>query len=277
MLATDRGQFAIHAIDPPPSTEVHGSVILVPGFTGSKEDFLPVLGPLAAAGFRVRAMDQRGQFETPGPEDPAAYRIAELGADVLAVAGSVPGPVHLVGHSFGGFPVRAAAVGAPASVASVTLLCSGPGPLTVQREIERAQSLIAALENFPVSAIWSFIETMDEAAGAYDGVATEVRQFLQARFLASAPVGLSTMAAQLLDLPGQLDELAASGVRVLVAHGVDDFIWLPSEQEAMARRLGARHVVIEGAAHSPAVEKPLETVAMLAEFWDAPYRPGPEA
>jgi pimeloyl-ACP methyl ester carboxylesterase len=39
-------------------------VLLVPGYTGSKEDFLPLLRPLARAGFRAVAMDQRGQFES---------------------------------------------------------------------------------------------------------------------------------------------------------------------------------------------------------------------
>jgi pimeloyl-ACP methyl ester carboxylesterase len=267
MIATDRGQFAIHSIDPPGRREISGSVLCVPGFTGSKEDFLPLLEPLADAGFRVRAMDQRGQYETPGPDDPAAYAIDELGADILAVAADLPGPVHLVGHSFGGFPVRAAAITDPTAVSTVTLLCSGPGPLTVQREIDRAESLIAALENFPLSAIWSFIETMDEAAGNYEGVSAEVRKFLQDRFVRSAPVGLSRMAAQLLDLSGRLEELAAGGVPVLVAHGVDDFIWLPADQERMAIDLGASYRVIIDAAHSPAVENPHATAALLAEFW----------
>lgn len=270
MLTTDRGQFAIHSIDPPDGREVHGSVILVPGFTGSKEDFITVLEPLATAGYRVRAMDQRGQFETPGPDDPAAYDIDALGADVLAVAADLPGPVHLVGHSFGGFPVRAAAIARPDAIATVTLLCSGPGPLTVQNEIDRAQMFSAALENFPLPAIWTFIETQAESAGEYEGVPADVRQFMQNRFLGSTPAGLKAMVAHLLDgLPGQLEELAASGVPVLVAHGVDDFIWLPGEQERMATDLGARYAVIEGAAHSPAIQNPTGTVVLLADFWAA--------
>jgi pimeloyl-ACP methyl ester carboxylesterase len=35
----------------------------------------------------------------------------------------------------------------------------------------------------------------------------------------------------------------------------------------MAARLGAAHAVIAGAAHSPAVESPEETVALLTRFW----------
>src|SRR6478609_1537076 len=63
-----------------------GTVLLVAGYTGSKEDFAPLLAPLAEAGYRVVAIDQRGQYESPGPDDPAAYSVAELAADVVAVA-----------------------------------------------------------------------------------------------------------------------------------------------------------------------------------------------
>ena len=75
---------------------VRGTALLVAGYTGSKEDFAPLLAPLAEAGYRVVALDQRGQFESPGPDDPAAYSVTELGLDVVAVARVLPiavGPV----------------------------------------------------------------------------------------------------------------------------------------------------------------------------------------
>src|SRR3954463_5168398 len=65
---------------------VRGTALLVAGYTGSKEDFAPLLAPVADAGYRVVAIDQRGQFESPGPDDPAAYSVTELGLDVIAVA-----------------------------------------------------------------------------------------------------------------------------------------------------------------------------------------------
>ena len=65
-------------------------------------------------------VDQRGQYESPGPDDPAAYTVAELAGDVLAVARAAAGgtgrPLHLVGHSFGGLVARAAVLADPAAV-----------------------------------------------------------------------------------------------------------------------------------------------------------------
>ena len=37
----------------------------------------------------------------------------------------------------------------------------------------------------------------------------------------------------------------------------------------MARRLGAQHAVIADAVHSPGVEQPDATVAVLEEFWSS--------
>jgi pimeloyl-ACP methyl ester carboxylesterase len=265
---TDRGAFAVHEAQP--AGPAAGSVVLVPGFTGSKEDFLPVLEPLAAAGYHVLAYDQRGQFETPGPDDVAAYSLDALGADLLALAATTGEPAHLVGHSFGGLVVRAATIAAPAAVRSATLLCSGPGPITVAREADRIHTLLSALGMFSVADIWTYVHAAAATNGEYDGVAPDVLDFLARRFLSTAKAGMTAMATALTDTPDRTAELAATGVPVLVAHGAADYIWLPAEQAEMAARLGAAHAVIPGAAHSPAVEQPGETVALLARFWADP-------
>ena len=54
----------------PDEGEPHGTALLVPGFTGSKEDFISVLPLLAADGWRVVTYDQRGQYESAGTPEP---------------------------------------------------------------------------------------------------------------------------------------------------------------------------------------------------------------
>ena len=122
------GTGPLAALDTGPGAR--GTVLLVAGYTGSKEDFAPLLMPLADAGLRAVAIDQRGQFESPGPEDPERYTVAELAADVAAVGRTLraesAGPVHLLGHSFGGLVTRAAVLTEPALFDSLTLLGAGP-------------------------------------------------------------------------------------------------------------------------------------------------------
>ena len=247
-----------------------GTALLVAGYTGSKEDFAPLLAPLAAAGVRAVAIDQRGQYESPGPDDPGRYGVAELACDLLAVGRAlrtdVGGPVHLVGHSFGGLVARAAVLTDPAVFASLTLLGSGPSRLTGRRA-ELLDHLAPLLEAGGVELVHATMEQLAMTDPRAQAVPEATRRFLATRFLRNAAAGLRGMADAMLTEPDRVAELAAAGVPVLVAHGEADDAWLPSVQADMARRLGARHEVIDGSIHSPAVENPPRTVAVLLDFW----------
>jgi pimeloyl-ACP methyl ester carboxylesterase len=75
------------------------------------------------------------------------------------------------------------------------------------------------------------------------------------------------MADAMTTEPDRVAELAATGVPVLVAHGVADDAWTPDAQADMAARLGARHEVIPGSIHSPSIENPQRTLEVLVDFW----------
>ncbi|MCU1594148.1 MAG: alpha/beta hydrolase fold protein, partial [Frankiales bacterium] len=118
------------SLDAAPQGQHVGTILMVPGFTGSKEDFRFVLEPLAQQGFRAVAIDQRGQFESKGPNEPGAYTIDAHGSDLLAAVASLgDGPVHLVGHSFGGLVSRDAVLKDPSQFRSLVLMDSGPAAL----------------------------------------------------------------------------------------------------------------------------------------------------
>ena len=137
-----RGTFAALEAFPASGTCELGTALLVPGYTGSKEDFIPLLGPLAAAGRRVVAIDMRGQYQTPGPDDPAAYDWPALAADITAVAKATD-TTHLLGHSFGGLVTREAVL-AGCTPASLTLMSSGPSALPGSRA-EDLRAMLAYL------------------------------------------------------------------------------------------------------------------------------------
>ncbi|MGY2084983.1 alpha/beta fold hydrolase [Blastococcus sp. SYSU DS0539] len=251
-------------------TAVRGTVLMVAGYTGSKEDFAPLLRPLAEAGYRVVALDQRGQYESPGPDDPAGYSVEILGGDVIAVARVLREesgePLHLVGHSFGGLVTRAAVLAEPSLFTTFTLLGSGPSRLTGRRA-ELLDHLGPLLDTGGVPLVHQTLEQVAMTDPKAQAVPAPTREFYTRRFLRNSAAGLRGMADAMLAEPDRVAELKATGVPVMVAHGEADDAWLPHVQADMAQRLGARHEVINSSIHSPAVENPPRTLEVLCDFW----------
>jgi pimeloyl-ACP methyl ester carboxylesterase len=280
-LETARGSFAVHDAQPPAGTPVRGTALLVPGFTGSKEDFIALLEPLGAAGFRTVAVDGRGQYETGGPRDESAYAQPELAADVIAqteaLAADGGGPVHLLGHSLGGLITRAAVLSSPAPRpwASLTIMSSGPGALEAAAQA-RTKLLIDVLPVMDMESVWQAMQELDDEAGA-DGSADPagLEEFLHQRWLGNVPEQLIATGEQLISEPDRVGELAAVAPDLpkLVVSGVEDSAWPVPWLDTMAVRLGARRIRIAGAGHSPNAERPAETASALIDFWTAAESP----
>ena len=268
-LDTARGDLAALVATPLAKPDDRLPALLVPGFTGSKEDFIAVLEPLAASGRRVVAIDQRGQFESIGSDDPSTYALEELGRDVLAVAAALGGRVHVVGHSFGGYVVRTAAAldGGSARIASLTLMDSGPGRVTGAQTLADLALLTAALPEHDMETIWRTKRELERELGAPDPT-PDVEVFLHDRFVRTHPTALTVAAGQLLAAADRLVDLHARTVPLLVITGDAEDVWNADELVAMADRLGAPCAIISDSGHSPAVDQPSATAARLVEFWD---------
>ncbi|MFD8796485.1 alpha/beta fold hydrolase [Streptomyces vinaceus] len=265
LLSTARGEFAVHEAGEP----VRGTALLVPGFTGSKEDFIGLLEPLAAAGYRVLAVDGRGQHESPGPREESAYALEELAQDVLAQAAAVDGgPVHLVGHSLGGLIARAAVLRDAAPFASLTLMSSGPAAIAEDQQ-ERTKLLVAALEAMrdDMPGVWTAMRSFDPEDVVPDG--PELAEFLRGRWLSTVPEQLIATGRILVSEPDRVDGLSAVELPKLVLSGEVDYAWPVPLMDEMTERLGAARVVVADAEHSPNAENPQVTAGALASFWDS--------
>ncbi len=245
------------------------AVLLVPGYTGSKEDFSPILDLLAAAGFAVTAIDLPGQFESPGPSEPAGYTPDALAATVREIAAALGPSPHLVGHSFGGLVARAAVIADPSAFVDLVLMSSGPSALVGARRA-RIELLAPVLEAAGLAGVYAAMQAAEAAAPDYTPPPVELAQFLERRFLTGSPLMLQAMADALRSEPDRVAELRRTGIRCLVVHGATDDAWLPAVQAEMAGRLGAQYSVLDAAAHSPAVEDPLATTEALLRFWLGP-------
>jgi pimeloyl-ACP methyl ester carboxylesterase len=243
-------------------------VLMLPGYTGSKEDFGPLLDPLASAGFFVTAIDLPGQFESPGLAPRGDYRPDRLAAVAREVARRLGPRTLLLGHSFGGLVARAAVIAEPALFESLVLLSSGPAALDGTRRVSMDQ-LEPVLAAAGLPGVYAAMQSAALGDPGFVAPEPELADFLERRFLGSSAEMLQGMADALRSEPDRVAELRATAVPVLVAHGADDDAWLPAVQLDMAERLGARYVVIPAAAHSPAVENVDGTVAVLVEFWGA--------
>ncbi|MFI6773021.1 alpha/beta fold hydrolase [Nocardia sp. NPDC050412] len=248
---------------PPHDVEMRGTVLLVPGFAGSKEDFEAMLPILSAAGFRCVAYDQRGQWRSDGPDDVSEYTMAGFVDDLIVVADQISNdtPIHLVGQGFGGYVARAALAAHPDRFRSLTLLASGPSSAS-GINFAPPQLVARLIESGGQQALW---EQMSRAVAAL--VPPAELEFLRNRIFTTKKANLVGI-MRVMEGPADCTAaLRATGLPILVAYGNSGDLWPPSVHERYAEELGARTAVYDGVGHLPNEERSARVCADLVAFW----------
>ncbi|GAB2990976.1 alpha/beta fold hydrolase [Saccharothrix stipae] len=264
---------ALHA--PAAGHDLGATALLVPGFTGSKEDFAPLVDPIAEAGVEVVAIDLPGQYESPGPVVESDYRPEVLGAAVAELAAKLAAEgrrVLLLGHSFGGLVARGAVL-AGAPVAGLTLLSSGPSELPPGERRTALDYGEVVLREQGIDAAVQVHETRQALNPHWRLVPQELKDFYHERFVRSSPAGLLGMGEALRTEPDLVAKLArvarSTGIPCLVVCGELDDAWSAASQRDMAERLDADFAVLSGVMHNPNTEAPDALLATLLPTWRA--------
>lgn len=265
------------APSPTPGIAVENAPIalLVPGFTGSKEDFAPLLDPIAEHGIEPIAIDLPGQYESAGPDDEDAHLPEPLGEVVAELIGDLSDngrQVLLLGHSYGGLVARGAVL-AGAEITGLTLMDTGPGELPPGRRRGVIDIGDPLLREQGVAAAQVLREQMDAADPGWADKSAELREFLRTRFLRTSAASLLGMGEGLRREPDRVAKLARAlrmrDAPCLVVCGASDDAWPVAIQRDMAERLDADFAVVPDAAHSPNTENPDDLVATLLATWHA--------
>ena len=232
-------------------------VVLVHGFTGSKEDFVKLSDLLAEMHFRVLSFDNRGQHESSHFPSPVDYSMHSLASDVIALAKhyELKSP-HLFGHSLGGLIAQQATVLEPKLWRSLTLFCSGPGG----KPDGFNDPQFVNLNNETKSDIWNSIL-------APQHLENPKRELLQKRWLASDANSTLALHNHLRSFESKISEIAKFNIPAHVVYGDLDDVWPLEEQDAMAQELNAQITILEGYGHCPNEENPYLTALALAAFW----------
>jgi len=235
-------------------------VVLVHGFTGSKEDF-DLIGPLLAdAGYRVLTFDNRGQHESAHSKRDDAYALASLARDVVELVKHFGfEKPHLLGHSFGGLVSQRALVDSPQTFASLTIFCSGPHWIPDKPDLD---ATIHIMQTMSMQDSWDrFREETEKLLPRY--------KLYKKRWAASDPHSTHTMALHLQNTQPVISELVATKIPIHVIYGENDDAWPLPMQDQMAKDLAAPRTIIKDAGHCPNEDQPEDTARVLASFWSA--------
>ena len=260
VFAAPSGPLAVVSLGDP----AHPRVVLVPGATGSKEDFVLMLPLLAEAGYFVQAYDLAGNYQsaTAGPAPGERYGYPLFTADLVAFL-EAGAPAHLLGYSFAGIVAQLVAAERPELVRSLTLLTTPPDPGNSYRHVKWIGWLSRFLTGRQGAAlmIWG-IRTNKNKVGP------SRLAFVRARFDLTRRSCVDDIVRLMKNAPDAASAVRAAGLPTLVATSEHD-LWPVTRYALLAERLGARLAVYR-TGHSPCETTPHQLVRdMLHLYRDA--------
>jgi pimeloyl-ACP methyl ester carboxylesterase len=245
-FAAPSGDLALVSLGDPAGERV----VLAPGVSGSKEDFVLVAPVLAAAGYHVQSFDLAGQYESAaaGPRTGAHYDYALFRDDLIALLED-GGPAHLLGYSFAGTVAQLVTVERPDLVRTLTLLAAPPEPGNGFRGV-RGLGPFTWMATGRVGAAlmtWGIVTNKNH-------VPQKRLEFVRQRFEFTSRRSMEDIIVLMKHAPDLRDRLREMAIPKLVAVGSHD-LWPVELHADFAHRIGARLAVYK-TGHSPCETTP---------------------
>ncbi len=263
-FAAPSGDLAVVSLGDPMAPRV----VLVPGVSGSKEDFTLVLPLLAAAGFFVQSFDLAGNYESAGaaPPDaadgtPTPYSY-ELFADDLVAFLEDGAPAHLLGYSFAGTIAELVTVQRPDLVRSLTLLATPPEPGNGFRGVKILGPFTWMATGRVGAALmtWGIVTNKNK-------VPPSRLDFVRMRFEHTTRRSMEDIIRLMKRAPDLRPALREAPIPKLVAVGSHD-LWPLRLHAELAERIGAELAVYE-TGHSPCETTPHQLAYDLLRLYAA--------
>ena len=256
-----------------PIVALHGG----PGLDGSV--WFPALDPLAEDGFRILAVDHRGNGRSDGG-DPALWTVAQMADDVEALIRGLDlaDPV-VIGWSFGSFVAQSHMV-RHGTAAAYVLMGTVAGPEALHTVLDRLAAFEPEHLRAQVTASWereSTVQTPEESKQLLadqipfhvaDPEGPLVRWLNDHDRVVHRPEVLRHFATGgEYGLVDQRDVLRSFSRPVLVLSGASDRTTPAANAQELADAIPtAEHVVIDGAAHMIPYEQPEVFLTSLRAF-----------
>jgi 2-succinyl-6-hydroxy-2,4-cyclohexadiene-1-carboxylate synthase len=254
--------------------EEHGSgtrpLVLLHGFTGTRQDFATQVGALAEQG-RVIVPDLRGHGDS-GRSEPADYTLDHLETDLVGLLDVLDvARCDLLGHSMGGMVALRAVLGAPERFGSLVLMDTAPGPLPwVDCEQLALASRVALEAGMPTLASILRARAKDDPERGEPDRRLEASwgderfwQWRESRIAAMDPHAYAAFGLALVEQDDVTSRLGSIGVPTTVLVGeLDREFRAPAE--LLAREIPDSFlVVLAEAGHQPQLEAPAAWLAAV--------------
>jgi pimeloyl-ACP methyl ester carboxylesterase len=231
-------------------------VVFLHGWPDSWFSFSRVL-PLLPESLRALAVDQRGFGDSDRPE--SGYAIHEMAADVIAFLDALEiERATLIGHSYGSFVARQAAITQPQRVVALALIGTGfAASNTVTRDLQ------SALRDLPDPIPVKFARDF-QASTAYRPLPPEFFERIVAESL-KLPPRLWRLAIDRLVEYDDTKQLARIEAPTLLMWGDQDALFSRTDQDRFIATLPAAQLTVyEETGHCPNWERPERVAADIA-------------